>query len=63
MGQHNFVLYKVITLIIDQYKAMLLLFLCTQFCRIKGYGGAGWPPPIIFERLKLPSTNYISSKR
>ena len=28
----------------------------TQFCRIKGCGGAGWPPPppIIFERLKLP---------
>ena len=28
----------------------------TQFCRIKEYGGAGWPPPppIIFERLKLP---------
>ena len=25
----------------------------TQFCRIKGCGGAG-PPPIIFERLKLP---------
>ena len=25
------------------------------FCRIKGCGGAGWPPPpIIFERLKLP---------
>ena len=23
-------------------------------CRIKGCGGAGWPPPIIFERLKLP---------
>ena len=20
----------------------------------KGCGGAGWPPPIIFERLKLP---------
>ena len=27
----------------------------TQFCRIKGCDGAGWPPPpIIFERLKLP---------
>ena len=28
----------------------------TQFCRIKGCGGAGAPPPptIIFERLKLP---------
>ena len=29
----------------------------TQFCRIKGCGGAGCPPPpppIIFERLKLP---------
>ena len=30
--------------------------LCTQFCRIKGCGGAGCPPPppIIFETLKLP---------
>ena len=28
---------------------------CTHICRIKGCGGAGWPPPpIIFERLKLP---------
>ena len=26
----------------------------TQFCRIKGCGGAGWLPPIIFKRLKLP---------
>ena len=30
----------------------------TQFCRIKGCGGAGPPPPppppMIFERLKLP---------
>ena len=27
----------------------------THICRIKGCGGAGWPPPpIIFERLKLP---------
>ena len=27
----------------------------TQFCRIKGCGGAGCPsPPMIFERLKLP---------
>ena len=26
----------------------------TQFCRIKGCGGVGCPPPIIFERLKLP---------
>ena len=26
----------------------------TQVCRIKGCGGAGFPPPIIFERLKLP---------
>ena len=27
----------------------------TQFCRIKGCGGAGCPhPPIIFERLNLP---------
>ena len=26
----------------------------THICRIKGCGGAGWPPPpIIFERLKL----------
>ena len=34
-------------------------WLNTQFCRIKGCGGAGCPPPpppppIIFERLKLP---------
>ena len=29
--------------------------MCTHICRIKGCGGAGWaPPPIIFERLKLP---------
>ena len=29
--------------------------MCTHFCRIKGCGGAGCPPPpIIFERLKLP---------
>ena len=26
----------------------------THFCRIKGCGGAGFPPPIIFERLQLP---------
>ena len=27
----------------------------THICRIKGCSGAGWPPPpIIFERLKLP---------
>ena len=27
----------------------------THICGIKGCGGAGWPPPpIIFERLKLP---------
>ena len=26
----------------------------TQFCRIKGCGSAGCPPPIIFERLKFP---------
>ena len=27
----------------------------THICRIKGCGGVGWPPPpIIFERLKLP---------
>ena len=27
----------------------------THICRIKGCGGAGWPPPpIIFERPKLP---------
>ena len=37
----------------------------THICRIKGCGGAGCPPPppIIFERLKLPQTNYISSER
>ena len=26
----------------------------TQFCRIKRCGSTGCPPPIIFERLKLP---------
>ena len=31
------------------------MILYTHICRIKGCGGAGWPPPpIIFERLKLP---------
>ena len=32
------------------------MLLYTHICRIKGCGGAGWPPPppIIFERLKLP---------
>ena len=35
------------------------IIISTQFCRIKGCGGAGCPPPpppppIIFERLKLP---------
>ena len=45
----------------------------TQFCRIKGCGGAGYPipmhthththTPIIFQRLKLPPANYISSER
>ena len=45
-------------------KVMLLLFIInpliqentnTHICRIKGCGGAGCPPPpIIFERLKLP---------
>ena len=35
-------------------------FVFSQFCRIKGCGGAGWPPPpIILER----PTNYISSER
>ena len=30
-------------------------YLNTHICRIKGCGGPGWPPPpIIFERLKLP---------
>ena len=29
-------------------------YIYTQFCRIKGCGGAGCPPPIIFKRLKLP---------
>ena len=32
----------------------LYIHIHTQFCRIKGCGGAGWTPPIIFERLKLP---------
>ena len=33
-----------------------VISLYTQFCRIKGCGGAGCPsrPPIIFEILKLP---------
>ena len=32
-----------------------ILLSSTHICRIKGCGGAGWPPPpIIFERLKLP---------
>ena len=32
------------------------IYLITHICRIKGCGGAGWPPPppIIFERIKLP---------
>ena len=29
-------------------------YIYTQFCRIKGCGCAWCPPPIIFERLKLP---------
>ena len=34
---------------------ILISRLYTHICRIKGCGGAGWsPPPIIFERLKLP---------
>ena len=35
----------------------------TQFCRIKGCGGTGWPPPIIFERLKLPQQIIYLRKR
>ena len=36
-------------------KAILRHFPYTHICGIKGCGGAGWPPPpIIFERLKLP---------
>ena len=37
----------------------------TQFCRIKGCGGAGCPPPppIIFERLKLPQQIIYRRKR
>ena len=37
----------------------------TQFCRIKGCGGAGWPPPppIIFERLKLPQQIIYRRKK
>ena len=40
--------------ILQQLLKFLLNF--THICRIKGCGGAGgWlPPPIIFERLKLP---------
>ena len=34
--------------------ASLKPIMCTHICRIKGCGGAGWPPPpIIFEKLKL----------
>ena len=41
-----------------------LIELITQFCRIKGCGGAGWPhPPIIFERLKLPQQIIYRRKR
>ena len=36
----------------------------THICRIKGCGGAGWPPPpIIFERLKLPQQIIYRRKR
>ena len=34
----------------DYYRSKYFI----QFCKIKGCGGAVWPPPIIFERLKLP---------
>ena len=52
--------YKNMTELIGESNASLSA-LCytsnviTQFCRTKGCGGAGCPPPpIIFERLKLP---------
>ena len=39
----------------DDYDVIFMCYKCTHICRIKGCGGAGWPPPpIIFERLKLP---------
>ena len=51
-------------------RRLLLISICyetahhsTQFCRIKGCGGAGCtPPPIIFERLKLPQQNIYRRK-
>ena len=40
---------------LQQTSLFFVLSLNTHICRIKGCGGAGWPPPpIIFERLKLP---------
>ena len=40
---------------IAEYKPKPDTNINTHICRIKGCGGAGWPPPpIIFERLKLP---------
>ena len=45
-------------------ECLLPINYCTQFGRIKACGSAGWPPqPIIFERLKLPLTAYITSER
>ena len=39
------------------------LSLCTQFCRIKGCGGAGCPPTNNFRKTQVTPTNYISSER
>ena len=35
----------------------------TQFCRIKGCGGAGCPPTNNFRKTQVTPTNYISSER
>ena len=41
--------------VLEIHYHMRILSINTHICRIKGCGGAGWPPPpIIFERLKLP---------
>ena len=57
----NFSSFPLIHFTIKLSKFIVLLFVkakissITHICRIKGCGGAGWPPPpIIFERLKLP---------
>ena len=37
-------------------------YIYTQFCRIKGCGGAGCPPPIIWKDLSYPNKLYIVGK-